>query len=102
MGGQSVVSSSSSEDNSNVAIGGKTYTAWQMEVLMEKLRSKAGGLKSLPEAAKMVKQAVMVRIVLIKKLILSLIYYIFIFIFRFLDTNTLANITFFWSVNHGV
>ncbi|XP_050686604.1 mediator of RNA polymerase II transcription subunit 1-like isoform X2 [Eriocheir sinensis] len=36
-----------------------TSTAWQMEVLMERLRSKAGGFRSLVESAKGIKQAIM-------------------------------------------
>ena len=42
-------------------MGGSTK-AWQMEVLMERLRSKASGYKSLAESAKGIKQAVLVSI----------------------------------------
>ncbi|KAL7647805.1 UNVERIFIED_CONTAM: hypothetical protein RMT77_001414 [Armadillidium vulgare] len=37
----------------------KVNTTWQMEVLMEKLRSKACSLKSLPESAKAIKQSIL-------------------------------------------
>ncbi|CAL4184365.1 unnamed protein product, partial [Meganyctiphanes norvegica] len=39
--------------------GGKLNQAWQMEVLMERLRSKAARFRTLPESAKTIKQAVL-------------------------------------------
>lgn len=44
----------------------KGNTSWQMEVLMEKLRSKACSLRSLPESAKMIKQSILVSILCIR------------------------------------
>ncbi|XP_042868908.1 mediator of RNA polymerase II transcription subunit 1-like isoform X1 [Penaeus japonicus] len=40
-------------------VSSPTSTAWQMEVLMERLRSKAGGYRSLVESAKGIKHAIM-------------------------------------------